>query len=480
MNEEMRANMGKLWVLIPLIVLSCVACQSSASMRIDVEVYKGPLSKEPMVQFADLLGFLDEVKRGLEDMNDFTNAVALNKDFNNLLKAKPEISELAKGCEGSEPKSLDKQFDFVCDTLKELKKDQELAKLFDKEATHWCDGLDAVGLWDQMDYFDCIVLRKLRTSNDRLMLSIGNYKTDLERALEHRDRDGVETLLIDLSRFSGSMRKHPFSWTIPGTAGHTPNFKVRIAMVVYIVATAEYGNQIHARIDALMKQLADGGYDRRELPLSVYISDTEPTDFVHLFDQWDAATDRSWAWPTVAAIDGTVKDRINMVKRLFADHHWSKINTAYASGWGKTKMAFIKDDIGNWNLKSFDNAPEELLTEYTKFAKTTVKKAAKLAMDIKTGGSASTIESLIDLSRSVAMPSQGGGGADSSVEFIASLHSRAEVRLRETAWAAIAEEAKQTNPADRKQVRKKLIDSLSSILEDHRELVDILEKSTSR
>ncbi|MEX5217258.1 MAG: hypothetical protein NW701_05480 [Nitrospira sp.] len=471
--------MGKLWVLIPLILLSCAACQSSASMRIDVEVYKGPLSKEPMVQFADLLGFLDEVKRGLEDMNDFTNAVALNKDFNNLLKTRPKASELEKGCQGSERKPLAKQFDFVCDTLKELETNKSLAELFDDSAARWCDGLDAEGAWDQIDYFDCIVLRKLRLSNDQLVLSIGTYKTDLERALEHRDRDRVEALLTGLSRFSGSMRKHPFSWTIPGTAGQTPNFKVRIAMVVYIVGTAEYGNQIHARIDALMKQLADGGYDRRELPLSVYISDTEPTDFVHLFDQWDAATDRSWAWPTVVAIDGTVKDRINMVKRLFADHHWSKINTAYASGWGKTKMAFIKDDIGNWNLKSFDNAPEELLNAYADFAKTTVEKAGKLAMDIHTGGSASTIESLIDLSRSMTMPSQ-GGGADSSAELITGLHNRAEVRLREMAYAAIVEEAKQTNPADRKPVRKRLIDSLSSILQDHRELVKISEKFVIR
>jgi hypothetical protein len=419
-------------------LLFCAACQGSASMRIDVEVYKGPLSKEPMIQLGDLLGFLAEVQRGLKDMNEFTNAVALNKDFKNI------------------------------------------AQLIDDDPAQWCVGLDAEGAWDQMDYFDCILLTKLRRNNDYLLKRIATYCTDLKKALVHPTKTSIELLLINLSKIAGTMRKNPFSWTIPGTAGQTPNFKVRIAMVIYIVATAEYGNQLHARIDALMKQLADGGYDRKELPLSVYLSDTEPTDFVHLFDLWDAATDRSWAWLMVAAIDGTVKDRINMVKRLFADHHWSKINTAYASGWGKTKMAFVKDDIGNWNLKNFDNAPEELLNAYTTLAKTALDKAATLAMDINSGGSASTIKTLVNLSRSITMPTQGANGnKDLSSQFIEDLHHRTENRLRETAWVAITEESKETTTDGKQKVQKRLIESMIPILKDHGELIDLSSKNVT-
>ncbi len=42
-------------------------------------------------------------------------------------------------------------------------------------------------------------------------------------------------------------------------------------------------------------------------------------------------------------------------------------------------MAFIKDDVGNWSLKSFDNDPENLLKAYTNFSIETIKKAAEIA-----------------------------------------------------------------------------------------------------
>jgi hypothetical protein len=409
-----------------------------------------------MIQFADLLGFLDEVERGLRDMNDLTNAVALNKGFKNELSQ--EVSNA-----------------WWYPWWHDINTNRDLAKKVEAQPVRWCDGLDPEGLVDQKDFFDCILLRKLRTNTDLLLNTIANYKADLTNAWAGRDKSSVETLLIDLSRFAGSMRKNPFSWTIPGTAGQTPNFMVRIAVVIYIVATAEYGNQIHGRIDALAKQLADGGYgyDRRELPLSVYIGDTEPTDFVHLFDLWDAATDRSWLWWTVAAVDGTVKDRINMVKRLFSDHHWSRINTAYASGWGQVRMAFIKDDIGNWSLKNFDNAPEQLLNAYTAVAQTALEKAADLAGNVGSGGSTSTIEALVNLSRNVVMPGPGEASTDAQVPAMEDLHHQTESRRREAGRRAIAEEARQTTADQREKLRRQLVDSISSILQDHGESVEL-------
>jgi hypothetical protein len=49
---------------------------------------------------------------------------------------------------------------------------------------------------------------------------------------------------------------------------------------------------------------------------------------------------------------------------LFASRYWTKVNEVFASGQGEVRMALIKDDIGNWSLKSFDNNPEELLGAY--------------------------------------------------------------------------------------------------------------------
>ena len=38
---------------------------TAASMRVEVEVYKGPLAKEPEIQWADLVGLLAEAESGL-------------------------------------------------------------------------------------------------------------------------------------------------------------------------------------------------------------------------------------------------------------------------------------------------------------------------------------------------------------------------------------------------------------------------------
>src|SRR5262249_23215809 len=48
------------------------------------------------------------------------------------------------------------------------------------------------------------------------------------------------------------------------------------------------------------------------------------------------------------------------------------------SGQGDVAMAFIKDDIGNWNLKSFDNDPTELLRAYSDLSKKALAEAVKL------------------------------------------------------------------------------------------------------
>ena len=53
-----------------------------------------------------------------------------------------------------------------------------------------------------------------------------------------------------------------------------------------------------------------------------------------------------------------------MIERLVTDTHWSKVNSVFAAGQGNVRMAFIKDDIGNWNLKSFANDPTELVNAY--------------------------------------------------------------------------------------------------------------------
>ena len=74
---------------------------------------------------------------------------------------------------------------------------------------------------------------------------------------------------------------------------------------------------------------------------------------------------------------------MRLAKRLFADHFWTKINEVHASGQGEVRMALIKDDIGNWNLKSFDNDPEQLLNAYRELTSAGIEAAIRLAQNVQ-------------------------------------------------------------------------------------------------
>jgi hypothetical protein len=51
----------------------------------------------------------------------------------------------------------------------------------------------------------------------------------------------------------------------------------------------------------------------------------------------------------------------------------------HASGVGKVNLLFVKDGIGNWNLKNFENYPGELLDAYLNVGKKALEAAAKIA-----------------------------------------------------------------------------------------------------
>ncbi len=151
--------------------------------------------------------------------------------------------------------------------------------------------------------------------------------------------------------------------------------EVRIAVAIFANLASEYSNQLESLADGLQWQLGEDGkrMKARQLPLSVYLRNAEATDFLNLYTWYRAAAPAIWEemllHPFNAFTSNETADRVRVIERLFADHNWEKINTVYGSGQGDFSMALIKDEIGNWNLKSFDSDPTELLKAYTNFAK---------------------------------------------------------------------------------------------------------------
>ncbi|MDR4485709.1 MAG: hypothetical protein R3B95_21375, partial [Nitrospirales bacterium] len=254
---------------------------------------------------------------------------------------------------------------------------------------------------------------------------------------------------------------------------------VRIALVHFSAAVSEFGNQLHAKADALLKQIADEGHDRRELPLSVLISDTEATDFVHLYDLWDANYQSIYSFlknfPLIPFAGNTlpIETRLKTLDRLFGDHNWSKVNTVYASGWGKVKMALIKDDIGNWNLKSFDSDPEELLQAYGDLAKSVLAKAAELAGDLTanatTGGGTTAIKQLLKVAQKTAFPATNKPKFPNVASELDEFRTSTKTKL-ETATEKAKKEEEGLDSQGARDRRLKLVEEIREILRHHADL----------
>lgn len=380
-----------------LSLAGCSAFSGAANMRIDVEVYKGPLSERTSVQWGMMKGHLESARKALIESNNFTRAVMANKGFQSW-KAREDNNPQNKLIEDSEVKDRKTWPIPRIRTDKTGKIDDGTPaqpSLGTKELNSLCHNIDPdvswyefrfwrlFGILDDIDHFDCLILTTLISDTNMLITKVVALTSKVDD--EPESTDLPPNFVEEAAELSGMLRDTAFRWAVSSTPGQSVNRYVRIAVVTGIVTFSEIGNQLKCRVNALAKQLNDDiGLDRRELPPSVALCDADPTNFVNLYDYFNA-TMPDWVGNYAVGM-GTVEDRVKIVKDLFGDHYWSRINTVYASGRGKTSMAFIKDDVGNWNLKSFDNDPEELLKAYTDFSIEAAKRAAMAIQSASPGG----------------------------------------------------------------------------------------------
>jgi len=407
MNQAIPALLS---VLLGICSITIGACNSgplsgSGAMRIEVEVYKGPLSQEPEIQWGELVGYLEEAKRALVENLNFTLSIVANKGFDSILEKQALVVDVnthpsLQGTDAEKSSSSPMYLHLPVTKESPQGRANPPEQEIDLFKPTWCDSLDPDGLFNQLDYFDCIILRGVYVDSLDLIRVINRLLRKYDRSLHkpHIDAEQAALILREVADFSSELRAKGFRWAVASAAGQSFNVQVRIAVLNFVVSGSEFGNQLQARADTLMKQFNGTGHDRRELPLSSHLRETGPTDFVHLYDWLNGTTNAfrynlpefllTGMWPV------RVGDRIKIVDRLFADHFWSRINTVYASGKGKVGMAFVKDDLGNWNLKNFDNAPGELLDAYMELGTNLVKKAGELALAVNTGGGSEALKSI--------------------------------------------------------------------------------------
>jgi hypothetical protein len=496
--------------LIALCVATFSACVSgpfsgSGAMRIEVEVYKGPLSQEPEIQWGELAGYLEEAKRSLVENLNFTLSVVANKDFKSIIKKQAVSVDIGtnKSLVGAQAVKDHVPHMYlylpVTKGSKEFTRNSQ-ASIDDMDLFRplWCDSLDPEGLLDQLDYLDCIVLRAIYVDSLDLIREITRLLHDHDGIfIKPASEPAAEETLRQVAAFSSNLRAKAFRWAVAGTGGQSFNPPVRIAVFTFAVSASEFGNQLQARADALMKQFNGPGHDRRELPLSTHLREIEPTDFMHLYDWLGGSIDSfrynlpeflfTGRWPT------SVRDKVKIVDRLFADHFWSRINTVYASGKGEISMAFVKDELGNWNLKNFDNAPGELLDSYMQLGTTLVKKAGELALAVNSGGGTEAVNSIQELLKEAH-------DVQNSIQATPNAASEARSRLKaldeQTALIlnvlttesekqdhATLEDLKKDDIPDKNALENKLISNrqktiteIKKVLTGYKQQVDLIEK----
>ena len=457
----------------------------SSAMRIEVEVYKGPLSEEPEVQWQGVLGFLDEVEHGLTALDDLTRAIYANQFYSGDIVHGDLTEEKSTVEKASKPQ-------FTWPIRRRLKDPHETNWLLDQTLQETCQKQEPFWPWSGWgteDHWDCHWLSTLLLGTDHILQKVAALRSSTPHCESHPHSGCTRSYLQKVVRLATEMRGQATRWAVATTPGPSPDYKVRIAVVNIIVAMAEYGNQLKARADALLKQVdrsqdEQTGVDRRELPPSVFFRASEPTEFSHLYEWLDASapayvTEDFWQWPfyILGKVNPlyspeSVIDRTKMVDRLFADLHWAKINTVYASGRGEVNMALIKDDVGNWNLKSFDNDPADLLQAYNDLSITALKKASKIITNGLTGGLSDAVMKAVEGLKTFAQQSWlGGSSTTASVSFLKTqfeeLQSKNHLKWQEES----------TKVSATTKLTQDSLESLERILSEHIESLDTMASS---
>ncbi|MEJ6475556.1 hypothetical protein [Pseudoalteromonas piscicida] len=415
---------------------------ADASMRIEVEVYNGPLSKSIEVQKAELIGTVNITAHVLANL---TRAIHVSECRLGCFGSKKKKSQTKKAGEGSQGEAgegsqgeagegsqgkaeegsqgkaeeggsyllsqcsseVNSNLTLLDQSLSEIKEHlnhvdmnivfpKQIKRLYPeifpiKDYTTLSLGKES---WRQE-------MVSIPTNNDDALhhvcpqladvkfnvLNVLNYIAQSRVAdcrailLDDESGDGnltpdSLTCLSQIANVGKLMTEGAEHWATTQVAILPNNKRTRIAIARTAVTVAELGNELIARADAIIKQ--EKGVDFAELlPTSVFLRDSEGTDYLNMFEWLDATPRTTKTWP--------IQSRTRMIERLINDNNWSKINTAFAQGDGKTSMVFVKDRIGNWNLKNYDNNPTEMLQAYKTIGTNLFTSAAKLATKVTTG-----------------------------------------------------------------------------------------------
>ena len=237
------------------------------------------------------------------------------------------------------------------------------------------------------------------------------------KALIESTQSTVMTQLRGVSKVAARLRILSEYWAqVVTITNFQPDSFRQLAVSISNLA-AQYGQQLHHRSDTLMK-LVKTDTRPEDMPLSIKLRNTGPSEFVNLF-VWRRAFGRPLDGDLLSEgpfISQTEEgsDRVRSLERLYQSDNWEKINEVFASGRGEVAMLLVKDDIGNWDLKSFSSDPTKLLRAYTDIGTEILKRTAAFAAGGPAATSALSAGDLASIQNSAAVGNALGNPSQSA------------------------------------------------------------------
>ena len=335
----------------------------AATIRVEVEVYKGPLSRDLNAQFGELHGIIKDSARSMEILTgnmDYSrhrmNCYSSDQETDANGMKMPIIKDNIQ-LRFDDGHGKDYRFRYAIPTK----------NLSSKEKSNFAQA--------------CNTLRQLFHDINEGMTNYFALTGEKGKLLDKcksvdekiENLENCKGVLLEILAYGSFFNRRATYWASEHVATSPDVTRLRIEMANFTHFAAEYGNQIISRTDALLKQLEEGVDGStilsQQLPNSVYLRDSAPTAYLNLYD---------WNEASVVDREKTPAERVQIMKHLVDDNYWSRINTVFAAGQGNVSMALVKDEVGNWNLKGFDNSPGELLAAYKELGLSAVKTATNL------------------------------------------------------------------------------------------------------
>ncbi|MBF0162443.1 MAG: hypothetical protein HQL88_09150 [Magnetococcales bacterium] len=354
-----RIRLGLL-LIFSLALLS--ACAPAASMRVDVDVYKGPLSKNINLQWGELLGVVIEAEEGF--IRHCRNYGLTACSEHESPSAIPSI-----GCAENSSGSI------IKNRTNAPYKNFKMSEHLDKSAERL--------IHESAENFQ----KDLHALQSTLLCTDSTDSTDSDEEKAEKALARKKAALVEAGALAVQMKTVATQLAGYFLMDDFPEMHGKISAFSHM--TDEYATQIYARTSALSLQELDDVH-RTQVPLSILVGDARATDFANLY---------AWSDPSIS--EDKRADPVRMFERLYADHYWSNINTVHATGLDKTQIAFVRDELGNWDLKSFASDPSELVNAYRKMALTGITAATDAIAAYMTAGASAAGKDVSKLLTSV-------------------------------------------------------------------------------